>query len=96
MPLREYEPDGDECCPECLGGFEALQKIDEPPLECCPHCGAPCHSVLSTFRAGGSPKSLLSPANLDRHGFTQYVKRGNGYYEKTAGKGPGAIVDGER
>ena len=92
MPLYEYAPDG-ETCPECLGGFEVLQKIGDPPLERCPDCGNPCHQVLSGFQCGGSPKTQLSPKNLERQGFTQYVKNGKGCYEKTAGKGPRTIVN---
>ncbi len=95
MPIYEYEPEADTC-PFCLGGFEMLQKVGDAPLESCPECGNPCRQILSSFQYGGSPKTTLSPQNLDRKGFTQYVKRGDGYYEKTAGKGPGAIVDGDR
>ena len=36
-------------------------------------------------------KSMLSPKNLDRLGFTQYKRAGGGYYEKTAGGGPRVI-----
>ena len=31
---------------------------------------------------------MLSAKNLGEKGFTQYVKAGDGYYEKTAGDGP--------
>lgn len=93
MPLFEYAPDGDETCPACLGGFEVLQKPGDPPLDRCPECGNPCHQVVSAFQVGGSPKSDLSPENLERKGFTQYVRKGKGCYEKTAGKGPRTIVD---
>ena len=95
MPIREYEPI-DDTCPHCIGGFESLQPMDAEPLEACPECGNPCQQVLSTFRFGGSPKTTLDPKNLERQGFTQYVKKGDGYYEKTAGKGPQGIVDGGR
>jgi len=36
-------------------------------------------------------KSMLSPKNLERLGFTQYRRAGGGYYEKTAGRGPRVI-----
>ena len=36
-------------------------------------------------------KSMLSPKNLDRLGFTQYKRAGDGHYEKTAGGGPRVI-----
>ena len=95
MPLYEYEPE-DETCAHCLGGFEVLQKVDDPPLEACPVCGNACYKIFSAVQFGGSPKSDLSPKNLEAKGFTQYVKKGNGYYEKTAGKGPAGLVDGGR
>lgn len=34
---------------------------------------------------------MLSPKNLAQHGFTQYRKSGDGFYEKTAGEGPQVI-----
>lgn len=94
MPIFEYVPDGPEGCEQCTGGFEVIQRMDEEPLENCPSCGRPCHRVFSSFAVGGKGKSLLSPGNLARHGFTQYQRKGKGYYEKTAGKGPNAIADG--
>lgn len=93
MPIREYVPN-DDCCPHCLGGFELIQQLSDPPLTECPECGRPCHQVFSGFSVGGSLKSTLSKSNLEAHGFTQYTKKGKGYYEKTAGKGPSAIADG--
>ena len=93
MPIREYVPD-DDCCAHCIGGFELLQQLSEPSLTECPECGQPCHQVFSAFAVGGSPKSVLSKTNLEANGFTQYTRKGKGYYEKTAGNGPGAIVDG--
>ena len=30
----------------------------------------------------------LKESNVEKHGFTQYRRAGNGVYEKTAGKGP--------
>jgi len=92
MPIFEYVPDGECCCIECQDGFEVIQKMDDPPLERCPHCDEPCHRVFSTFAVGGKEKSLLSPSNLAEKGFTQYKRMGKGYYEKTAGEGPQGIA----
>jgi hypothetical protein len=36
-------------------------------------------------------KSMLSPENLGKKGFTQYKRAGDGYYEKTCGTGPRVI-----
>jgi putative FmdB family regulatory protein len=96
MPNYEYSPiEEGRGCEHCREGFEEVQSMSDPPLEKCPRCGARCQRVFSTFSVGGSGKSLLSPSNLGRHGFTQYKRRGKGYYEKTAGQGPKAIADGD-
>lgn len=91
MPIYEYVPDSG-ACEKCSGRFEVMQAIDAPPLTECPHCGQPCHRVFSTFGVAKGVRGMLSPKNLEAKGFTQYVKAGNGYYEKTAGKeGPDVI-----
>ena len=90
MPLYEYEPDSGQC-DQCGGRFEVLQSLHEPPLTHCPECGKPCHRVFSSFAAIKSEKATLSPKNLQQHGFTQYKRAGDGYYEKTCGKGPRVI-----
>jgi len=94
MPTYVYEvvnPDGS-------GGdrFELLQSMAEPALETHPETGAPVRRVITGFAIGGkatdigNPK-LLSDRNLDRLGFTKYVKSGDGTYEKTVGGGPARI-----
>jgi putative FmdB family regulatory protein len=90
MPIYEYEHDA-ESGPPCKARFEVLQRLDEPPLAECPECGRPCHRVFSSFAATSGRKHVLSPKNLEKHGFTQYRKAGGGYYEKTAGEGPRVI-----
>jgi hypothetical protein len=64
----------------------------DPPLKKCPHCGAPCKRAPSVFSPGAGRADPLRPENLAAKGFTQYTKRGKGYYEKTAGEGPTGIV----
>jgi putative FmdB family regulatory protein len=90
MPIYEYEH-GCERCGECGERFEVLQSMNELPLTRCPTCGQPCHRVLSTFATITNEKAKLSPRNLERHGFTQYKRAGDGYCEKTCGKGPRVI-----
>ena len=95
MPIHEYEPTTDSTCPTCLARFEYLhQRVDDEALTECPDCDSPCRQVLTAFRVGTSIKSILSPKNLDDHGFTQYTRKGKGYYEKTAGEGPAGIASG--
>ncbi len=90
MPLYEYKSDG-KGCEHCEAGFEVLQSVDDPPLEKCPECGAPCRRLFSSFAAIKSTRDVLSTKNLARHGFTQYKKAGGGHYEKTTGDGPPLI-----
>lgn len=91
MPLFKYghtEGKG-ETCPEV---FEVLQNRSEEPLTVCPDCGMPVRKMLNIRVASvKSEKDMLSPKNLERHGFTQYKKSGDGFYEKTAGEGPQVI-----
>jgi len=90
MPLYLYKSEA-EGCQQCAAGFEVLQSVKEPPVEKCPHCGGAVRRVFSPFATIKSTKSMLSPKNLDRLGFTQYKKAGGGHYEKTAGSGPQVI-----
>lgn len=41
MPTYEYE------CSGCDRRFEVRQRISEPPLERCPHCGSGIRRVLA-------------------------------------------------
>ncbi|MBE6427569.1 MAG: zinc ribbon domain-containing protein [Planctomycetaceae bacterium] len=91
MPLIKYghaEKKGD-LCPDV---FEVLQYRNEEDLTVCPTCGNPVRKMLNIRVASvKSEKDMLSPKNLANHGFTQYKKSGDGFYEKTAGEGPQVI-----
>lgn len=41
MPVYEYE------CSKCNQVCEALQKISDPPLKKCPHCGGKVKKIMS-------------------------------------------------
>ena len=94
MPLYVYEivlPDG-----TAGESFEVLQGMNDPPLETHPESGEPVRKVFGTPNApkkwtDSQQKANLSDNNLDRMGFTKYVKSGNGKYEKVVGKGPSKI-----
>jgi len=92
MPIYEYRPVSDASCEHCANGFEAMQKLSEAALSHCPQCGAAVQRQLSAPRIGKAGPSL-EPSNLEKHGFTQYKRVGQGVYEKTAGKGPDVITD---
>jgi putative FmdB family regulatory protein len=92
MPIYEYGPSGQQTCDFCAEGFEIIQKISDVGLSACPQCQAPVMRQLSAPRIGKSGPSL-DRANIEKHGFTQYRRSGQGVYEKTAGKGPDVITD---
>jgi hypothetical protein len=75
--------------------YEFLQNIHEPALTKHPETGVPIRRKLT---AAWTPKPFgkhdkkeqMSDKNLEKLGFTKYVK-GKGGYEKTAGDGPELI-----
>jgi predicted nucleic acid-binding Zn ribbon protein len=91
MPLYVYEvvqPDG-----SAGETFEVLQSMSEPPLTEHPETGEPVRRVFGTPNApkgwtDSQGKAKLSDKNLERMGFTKYVKSDTGKYEKVLGKGP--------
>jgi putative FmdB family regulatory protein len=50
MPIYEYRTVRSGCG-HCNTGFDALQKMADPPLQTCPKCGAPVCRVFSRFAA---------------------------------------------
>lgn len=99
MPTYVYEvilPDGN-------GGdtFEIIQGFRDPELTVHPETGEPVRRVLTAPNVMGkwsdtNSAKRLSNKNLDRLGFTKYEKKGDGVYEKAAGKGPNVIRRGEK
>jgi len=89
MPMRVYQASGKQHCEQCCSGFECLEKMDAPASTHCPHCGAAVRRCLSAPAVIHADGALMQPANLEKHGFTQYRKVGKGEYERSAGnKGP--------
>ncbi len=94
MPLYQYElilPDG-------TGGetFEWMQRMSEEPLTAHPETGEPCRRMLSAANAprawtDNQGKAATSDKNLERLGFTKYVRGDGGKLEKRFGKGPSQI-----
>ena len=87
MPIYEYVAAG-KGCTHCEAHFDALQKMSDPPLERCPHCGAPVARIIAVASVASGGTHLLKESHFSKHGFTQYRRAGGGVYEKTAGKGP--------
>ncbi|MGL4419522.1 MAG: FmdB family zinc ribbon protein [Gemmataceae bacterium] len=94
MPLYVYEvvlPDG-----SAGESFEVLQGLNDTPLTEHPESGEPVRKVFGTPNAprkwtDRQGKANLSDKNLDRMGFTKYVKSDQGKYEKVVGSGPDKI-----
>lgn len=87
MPIFEYAATAQGCA-HCTGHFDVLQKSSEDPLTHCPKCGAEVARVISAPSFAMGNAHTLKESNVEKHGFTQYRRAGNGVYEKTAGKGP--------
>jgi putative FmdB family regulatory protein len=92
MPIYEYKSQLRTNCSYCAPGFDRLEKLLASPLTNCPRCGQVVQRIMSAPRINKSGPSL-DPGIIEKHGFTQYKKSGQGVYEKTAGKGPRVITN---
>lgn len=95
MPVYVYEVilDDGSSGPQ----FEILQKMSDAPLTLHPETGQPVRRVIQAPHIGGRwsdsamHRNVSDDKKLDKLGFTKYVKAGDGFYEKRAGKGPDVI-----
>ncbi len=91
MPIYTYQiihEDGSEG-----ETFEYRHAMADPPLSTHPETGEKVARVYSAPHIAGwsnerQHKQATSDKNLDRLGFTKYVRNGKGHYEKRTGKGP--------
>jgi hypothetical protein len=93
MPIYHYQVITDDDSGEI---FEVIQGMSEAPLTEHPESGLPVRRVFTRANApktwsSQNMKANLSDNNLDRMGFTKYVKTEQGKYEKVVGKGPSKI-----
>ena len=93
MPVYIYQ----ETLPDGSDGerFEVLQKISEAALTKHPRTGNTVRRVITAAFTpkpflGHDKKEQLSDRNLEKLGFTKYVK-GKGGYEKVCGEGPDKV-----
>lgn len=91
MPIYVYEIVNEDGTPG--EKFELLQGITDPPLKKHPETGRPVRRVVCAPHVPGRYRPTfsdtnISDKNLDRLGFTKYVKKDEGTYEKRAGGGP--------
>jgi putative FmdB family regulatory protein len=93
MPTYVYGPKGAgkgaRSCDVCCGTFEIVQRMSDAALTVCPKCGADVERVILAPNLNGAGK-FKKPTDdrLAKAGFTQYKKKGKGYYEKSFGSGP--------
>ena len=95
MPIYVYETIREDGEPG--EQFEIVQSMSEDALTVHPETGAPVRRIITAPNIGGvwsdsaMSKSVADDKKLDKLGFTKYVKSGDGFYEKRAGKGPDVI-----
>ena len=81
MPIYEFvarEPETG--CPHCAHGFEQTRRMSDPPLEKCPHCGAPVRKVYSAPALPEGKSGFDARAKCG--GFQKLQLVGKGEYEK--------------
>ncbi len=76
--------------------FEVVQTMSDKPLTKHPEDGrpvrrVPCAPTILGKWSDTKGASSLSNKNLDRMGFTKYERKGDGHFEKSAGKGPNTL-----
>ena len=91
MPIYEYEA-LEPGCELCATRFEWIQKMSEPALKACPKCGRPVKRVIS--QAAFAMDTKINYDKAANQGFTTYKKSGQGQYERVAGTGGPAEIDG--
>lgn len=94
MPIYVYELITDS--EEDGERFEIFQAMSDEPLTKHPETGRPVRRVVTApnvprYYHPQSTSKMLSDKNLDRLGFTKYVKKSGGGYEKRAGPGPDTL-----
>jgi putative FmdB family regulatory protein len=96
MPIYTYRASGEKSegrkCGQCAKPFELIQRMADEALSKCPKCGKPIERVIQAPNLNGAGK-VKNPSDkqLARSGFTQYKKKGKGYYEKSFGSGPSTL-----
>ena len=99
MPIYTYqiiEDDGTEG-----ETFTTMHGMDEPALECHPETGQKVVRVftaphLANWNNERLQKQRLDNKNVEKMGFTKYVRNGKGHYERQAGGfGPKELHPGD-
>ena len=80
MPVYEYEHLNQAC--ELGRVFELRQRMADPSLERCPHCGGAISKRVSRININ-TPKTNSELKDL---GFTKLVRRDDGVYENVTAR----------
>lgn len=95
MPTYVYRLDPEseaEGCAHCREHFEFVQRMSDDALTACPKCGAPIIRMIQAPMVGSQDLSKgPSEKRIREAGFTQFKRKGKGYYEKSFGKGPSSL-----
>ncbi|MCW5946967.1 MAG: zinc ribbon domain-containing protein [Fimbriimonadales bacterium] len=83
MPIYEYRH-LDKAPSGCEEEFEAMQGINDKPLESCPICGGKIKRIVS-LPMGHIESGKLSDHRIAKSGLSKYVRSGDGKYELAAG-----------
>jgi hypothetical protein len=91
MPLYTYQVVHEDGSPGDT--FTVSRRMSDPPLETHPETGEKVVRVFEAAHIAGwsherNSKQLTSDKNLEKLGFTKYVRSGHGQYEKRVGTGP--------
>lgn len=78
--------------------FEVVQSMRDEPLSVHPETGKPVRRVILAPNVAGdhtesAMKKKLGDSNMERLGFTKYVKKDSGGYERAYGGGPSSLAD---
>jgi predicted nucleic acid-binding Zn ribbon protein len=88
MPIYLYEYLDSDANPR--EQVELMQKMSDPPLAVHPDNGRPIQRIVARPSVKGLVDSrgdaMLKDSNLEKMGFTKYVRSEKGTYEKTAGR----------
>jgi putative FmdB family regulatory protein len=79
-------------CEQCGKPFELVQRMSDDALTACPKCGRAIERVIMAPNLNGAGRyQKPTEKQLSQSGFTQYKRKGKGYYEKSFGSGPSSL-----
>lgn len=95
MPTYVYELDPTQSgkgCAQCRERFEVVQRMADEALSACPQCGSAIRRCIQAPMVGHQEMTKgPSEKRIKDAGFTQFKRKGKGYYEKSFGKGPSSL-----